>query len=62
MSGKGSAPRPIPDWDTFSKNFDRIFGNVEQKREHQEVDVGAEKVEIVERDRGQVFDNPKNGS
>jgi hypothetical protein len=26
MSGKGSAPRPIPDWDSYSENFDRIFG------------------------------------
>ncbi len=24
--GKGSAPRPIPNWDRFSDNFDAIFG------------------------------------
>lgn len=24
--GKGSTPRPIPDWETFSSNFDKIFG------------------------------------
>lgn len=24
--GKGSAPRPIPNWNTFSDNFDAIFG------------------------------------
>ena len=23
--GKGSTPRPIPDWDRFSDNFDKIF-------------------------------------
>ena len=26
MSGKGSAPRPMPDRDTFGNNFDTIFG------------------------------------
>jgi|TARA_R110000787_G_scaffold5197_2_gene19119 hypothetical protein len=31
MSGKGSAPRPIPDRDTFSTNFDAIFRNVKDK-------------------------------
>jgi hypothetical protein len=25
MSGKGSSPRPIPDRETFDKNFDAIF-------------------------------------
>lgn len=24
--GKGSAPRPIPNWNRFSENFDAIFG------------------------------------
>lgn len=24
--GKGSTPRPIPNWDRFSENFDAIFG------------------------------------
>lgn len=35
--GKGSAPRPIPDWDTFSKNFDAIFGekDVSKKQDSQ---------------------------
>ena len=31
MSGKGSAPRPMPDRDTFSTNFDAIFRNVKDK-------------------------------
>lgn len=37
--GKGSAPRPIPDWDTFSKNFDTIFGktNVSESKDTQDV-------------------------
>jgi len=26
MSGKGSAPRPIPDYEKYSDNFDLIFG------------------------------------
>lgn len=25
MSGKGSAPRPIPDYDKYSDNYDMIF-------------------------------------
>lgn len=25
MSGKGSAPRPMPDYKTFSNNYDLIF-------------------------------------
>jgi hypothetical protein len=25
MSGKGSAPRPIPDYDKYSDNYDLIF-------------------------------------
>lgn len=25
MSGKGSAPRPMPDYDKFSNNYDLIF-------------------------------------
>lgn len=24
--GKGSTPRPIPNWNRFSENFDAIFG------------------------------------
>lgn len=37
--GKGSAPRPIPDWDTFSKNFDSIFGtkNAGKNKDTQDV-------------------------
>lgn len=26
MSGKGSAPRPIPDRDSYERNWDAIFG------------------------------------
>tara|TARA_R110000796_G_scaffold2807_2_gene10750 strand:- start:234 stop:452 length:219 start_codon:yes stop_codon:yes gene_type:complete len=26
MNGKGSAPRPIPDRETYESNFDAIFG------------------------------------
>ena len=26
MSGKGSAPRPLPDYEKYSDNFDLIFG------------------------------------
>ena len=26
MSGKGSAPRPIPDRDGYERNWDAIFG------------------------------------
>lgn len=26
MSGKGSAPRPMPDYEKYSDNFDLIFG------------------------------------
>jgi hypothetical protein len=26
MSGKGSAPRPIPDYEKYSDNYDLIFG------------------------------------
>ncbi len=33
MSGKGSAPRPIPDRDTFSNNFDAIFRKKKEKTE-----------------------------
>lgn len=25
--GKGSAPRPIDDWDKFEENWDKIFGD-----------------------------------
>lgn len=30
--GKGSAPRPIPNWDTFSNNFDAIFGKRDESK------------------------------
>ena len=26
MSGKGSAPRPMPDYEKYSDNYDLIFG------------------------------------
>jgi len=26
MSGKGSSPRPMPDYEKYSDNFDLIFG------------------------------------
>lgn len=26
MAGKGSSPRPIEDWESFSNNWDAIFG------------------------------------
>ena len=30
--GKGSAPRPIPDRESFESNWDRIFGNKQEKQ------------------------------
>lgn len=31
MSGKGSAPRPMPNPDKFRENFDLIFGKKDDK-------------------------------
>jgi len=33
MSGKGSAPRPIPDYDKYSDNWDSIFKKQPEKKE-----------------------------
>jgi hypothetical protein len=35
---KGSAPRPIPDWDKFEENWDRIFNKEEKNDESSRVD------------------------
>ena len=36
--GKGSAPRPITDWDKFEANWEKIFGGkyVDQKKVQRE--------------------------
>ncbi len=34
--GKGSKPRPITDRKQFDKNWDRIFGNKSQDKQHKE--------------------------
>lgn len=33
MSGKGSAPRPIPDPKSYEDNWDRIFGKKQKEPE-----------------------------
>ena len=40
--GKGSAPRPIPDWDSFSKNFDAIFGGKDASKTKNNADVAGQ--------------------
>lgn len=32
MSGKGSAPRPIPDQETFASNWDLVFGQAKKHK------------------------------
>lgn len=32
MSGKGSAPRPIPDPKRFEENWDKIFGKKKEEK------------------------------
>ena len=32
MSGKGSAPRPIPNLETFANNWELAFGNPENNK------------------------------
>lgn len=32
MSGKGDKPRPIEDYETFSNNWDRIFGRKKDRK------------------------------
>lgn len=34
--GKGSTPRPIPDWDTYEDNWDRIFGKQQEEEQQQQ--------------------------
>lgn len=31
MSGKGSAPRPIPDRESYERNWDAIFGKKQER-------------------------------
>ena len=33
MAGKGSAPRPLPDYDKYSDNWDSIFNKQPEKKE-----------------------------
>jgi len=32
MAGKGSAPRPIPDQETFASNWDQVFGQAKKQK------------------------------
>ncbi len=41
MSGKGSSPRPIPNPETFDKNWDAIFG---KKKDSKSKDKDTKKV------------------
>lgn len=36
MSGKGSAPRPIPDRDGFDRNFEAIDWSAREREAHDE--------------------------
>lgn len=46
MSGKGDKPRPIEDYESFSNNWDRIFGRKKDRKEQDdEHDAGSTDVQ-----------------
>ncbi len=44
MAGKGSAPRPLPDYDKYSDNWDSIFKKETKDVEDMGESVGGESV------------------
>ena len=53
MSGKGSAPRPMPDYEKYSDNYDLIFGKKNEpvqdssSTERTVAEVGENRVETL---------------
>jgi len=43
MAGKGSAPRPIPNQESYSNNWDAIFGKKEDKQDKTKSPSGSKK-------------------
>lgn len=46
MAGKGSAPRPLPDYDKYSDNWDSIFKKETKDVEDMGESVGREGVDM----------------